>query len=244
MEESDTARPTAHEEARRFYDGTYHKDARAESRASGHFRRLAAKVAIRAGEEVLDVGCGTGRWLLAARARGAHVAGVDVSQKAIEVCRQVLPDGEFHATPAESLPFADGRFHVVSCLGALEHFVDPGRALREIVRVARDDARFVISVPNAGFLTYRLGLFKGTEQAAFREEVKSLAEWKALFEAAGLRVVRRWRDLHVLSWSWISLRGWRGVPLRAAQALALAVWPLSWQFQVYHLCRKRRPGDD
>jgi len=28
---------------------------------------------------------------------------------------------------------------------------------------------------------------------------------------------------------------WRA-PLRAAQALALAAWPLSWQYQVYHLC--------
>ena len=33
---------------------------------------------------------------------------------------------------------------------------------------------------------------------------------------------------------------WHRWPLRTAQALALPVWPLSWQYQVYHLCVLRR----
>ena len=59
-----------------------------------------------------------------------------------------------------------------------------------------------------------------------------------LFEQAGLRVTRKWKDLHVLSWSWITMNGWLPAPFRALQALALAVWPLRWQYQVYHLCVK------
>jgi SAM-dependent methyltransferase len=195
---------------------------------------------VHAGQCVLDVACGIGGWLLAVRERGAYPVGIDVSDKAIDICRAVMPDGEFHVGFAENLPFQDSRFHVVSCLGSLEHFPDPESALNEMVRVATEDAVFLILVPNAGFLTRRLGLYRGTCQVAVREDMRTLREWREIFEAAGLQVEQRWRDLHVLSWLWISSKRWYHIPLRAAQAILLAVWPLSWQYQVYHLCRKRR----
>ena len=61
------------------------------------------------------------------------------------------PMRSFIVGPAEKLPFADGQFDFVSCLGALEHFLDPTRALREMVRVATPDAEFLLLVPNADF---------------------------------------------------------------------------------------------
>ena len=108
-----------------------------------------------------------------------------------------------------------------------------------MTRTARDDAVFLLLVPNKDFLTAKLGLFGGTDQHDIKEDVKTLSEWKELFETADLEVIRRWKDLHVLSWSWISQKKWYHIPLRAAQALALVVWPISWQYQVYHLCRKK-----
>jgi hypothetical protein len=91
-------------------------------------------------------------------------------------------------------------------------------------------------VPNTDFLPARLGLYKGTHQADVHEEGRSLSDWRALFEDAGLCVRHRWRDLHVLSPSWICRGPWYAWPVRASQALALPLWPLSWQYQVYHLC--------
>ncbi len=229
-------------ELRLFYDSVYHATAEPRTTPSRHLRRLARRVGIRAGQQVLDVACGVGEWLLACDERGASVCGVDISARAIAACRAALPQGEFHVTPAESLPFADGRFDVVTCFGSLEHFVSPVRALREMVRVARREAIFLLLVPNADFLTRRLGLFSGTGQADVREEVRTLREWEVLFDEAGLKVESRWRDLHVLSWSWIAARGWGAVPVRAAQAAALLVWPLKWQYQVYYLCSRRLEG--
>lgn len=223
---------------RRFYDAHYHAGAAPGRAVPGHLRRLARRLGIQAGQRLLDVACGTGEWLRAARARGAIPSGVDLSARAIEVCRADLPAGTFHAGPAEHLPFAEAGFDVVSCLGSIEHFVDPLAALREMVRVAKPGASFVLLVPNAGFLTRRLGLYGGTQQAAVREDVRTLAQWEHLFAQAGLQVLERWKDLHVLSWRWISQAGpWR-IPLRAAQALALAAWPLAWQYQVYFRCRR------
>lgn len=230
--------PTTHNRIRRYYDEVHYRKATA-SEVPRHLRRLAVKVGVAQGLDVLDVACGTGEWLRAVRERGGYSVGTDLSSRAIAIGQARMPDGAFSVSVAEALPFASKRFHVVSCLGSLEHFLDVRAALVEMARVARDDAIILLLVPNAGFLSRRLSLYRGTAQVAAREEILDLPEWRRLFEAAGLEVQRRWRDLHVLSWDWICLGPWYLVPVRALQAAVLAVWPLAWQYQVYHLCRKR-----
>lgn len=226
------------DEMKSFYDGVYYADANKPLQGSAHLKSLARKVDIGSGDAVLDIACGLGEWLHVCATDGAKVYGVDLSERAIEYCSKHMPDGEFHAVPAENLPFADEQFNLVSCLGSLEHFVEPVVSLNEMMRVAKADAKFLILVPNADFLTRKLKLFGGTNQKDAKEVAQTLEEWDNLFEQAGLRVTRKWKDLHVLSWSWISMNGFLPAPFRALQALALLVWPLRWQYQVYHLCVK------
>ena len=224
------------EEIRSFYDSVYYRSDKPDATVSLHLRRLAQKIGIKKDQQVLDVACGAGNWLHACSDLGAITSGVDLSEKAISICNSILPDGEFYATAAESLPFDENKFDVVTCLGSLEHFVDPDKALYEMRRVAKRDAIFLLLVPNADFLTRRIGLFSGTYQVDAKEHVRTLEEWNSLFNNSGLTVIDRWKDLHVLSWSWISSSHWYSVPVRAMQALALSIWPLKWQYQVYHLC--------
>jgi SAM-dependent methyltransferase len=228
-------------EVREYYDCVYHRNVAVGSEVSPHLRRLARRFQPWKGKRLLDVGCGNGTWLRAAADLGAVPTGVDISQVALDACRQALPSAELYCEPAEELPFSESEFDFVSCLGALEHVLKPQVALREMIRVAKPDAPFLFLVPNAGFLSRKLGFYSGTEQAAVCEEWRSLPGWQDLFESVGLRVLRRWKDLHVLSPSWILRESWYRWPLRAGQALALTLWPLSWQYQVYHLCALRRP---
>lgn len=230
-----------HAQVRKFYDEVYYRETATTRAISGHLRRLARRLGVHTGQRVLDVACGAGGWLLAARECGASVAGIDLSHKAIALCRAQMPEAVFHSGPAEHLPFDDSEFDIVTCLGSLEHFLDPVAALREMRRVAKADARFVILVPNAGFLTRRLGLYRGTCQHAVIEHARELGEWRRIFEEAGLEVLTRWRDLHVVSSSWILRGHWYQAPLRFLQAAMLVIWPLTWQYQVYHLCRKAGP---
>lgn len=225
------------EEIKDFYESVYYRD-RQSRPPRRHEIKLANDFGVDAGTRVLDVACGTGEWLLACQRYGAAVAGVDLSEKAIEICKREMPAGDFYAQAAESLPFADRSFDLVTCLGSLEHFVKPVQALQEMRRVAKDDARFILLVPNADFLTRRLGLFSGTYQVDAREVVRTLEEWEAIFNQAGLDVQRCWRDLHILNREWVCKGKWFQIPLRLAQALVLPLWPLRWQYQVYHLCRK------
>jgi SAM-dependent methyltransferase len=222
---------------REYYDRIYYRDAAIGSKVSPHLRRLAHRFVPWQGKRLLDVACGTGGWLQAAAALGAYPTGIDISPVALEACRRSLPQAQLHCGPAEQLPFNDRAFDFVSCLGALEHFLNPRAALSEMTRVAKPDAGFLLLVPNAEFLLRRVGLYGGTEQVGLREEAHSLQGWQELFESVGLTVQSRWKDLHVLSLSWIMRGSWQLRPVRLAQALALVCWPLSWQYQVYHFCR-------
>ncbi len=229
---------TTQSEVADFYDQVYYReDATQFNQPSRHLRRLVTRLAVRPGQRVLDVACGRGDWLAALADCGTQVSGIDISSRAIDTCRRRLPQGQFEIGPAETLPFPDADFDLVTCLGSLEHFLDQPAAMREMVRVVRPGGWVLVLVPNAGFLTYRLGLYRGTQQQAIRETIRPLAEWRTMLSEAGLQVIDRWKDLHILERSWIFRPPQYLAPVRLAQGLALLTWPLGWQYQVYHLCR-------
>lgn len=235
-----------------FYDHVYYKENTHSDALERHYINLAKKINIKPGEKLLDIACGTGHWLKAAATFGADVHGVDISARAVEICRKRLPGAAIEVGIAENLPFPDTYFDTITCLGSLEHFLDQPKAIQEMVRVAKPTAQFLILVPNSGFLTYRLGLFKGTQQQAVKETIRSLDEWKTLFNHEGLIVEKCWADHHVFSKNWIVRKPYTMILPRLIQALLLLIWPLGWQYQVFHWCRlknnltlkkaNRRPG--
>jgi len=219
-----------------FYNEIYYDDIDKKTGTTRHYQNLAKKIGIKNEYRVLDVACGTGQWLKVVNDLGATAFGVDISEKAIRKAKMNIPKGEFKVGTAEQLPFENDMFDLVTCLGALEHFLEQEEALREMIRVAKKKTKILILVPNANFLTYRLGIFRGTKQKDNREIILSLSEWEKLFNRAGLKVIKRWKDLHVLNFQWIVRRGWIYSPFRFLQAVMLCLWPITWQYQVYHLC--------
>ena len=222
-----------------YYDRYHYSDVRIKARTvSWHTRLIARRLGVLHGKRVLDVACGLGEWLDLLGRHGALTSGIDISERAVQACRDYLPTADIRHGSADLLPWADASFDLVTCLGSLEHFPDPSLALEEMVRVAVDDAQFLILVPNADFLTRRVGLYAGTQQRQVREEVYPLSVWDTLLRKAGLIVNKRWRDLRPLGYRWITSGPTEQWPLRAAQGMLLSLWPIAWQYQVYHLCRK------
>lgn len=242
MSQRQEHKSNSHSDVKLFYDAEYYSGAISHSELPWHMSSIARRLGQMEGQAVLDVACGTGTWLAELKSRGAKVAGIDISSRAVEVCQKRLPDAEIREGVAEELPFDSGRFDLVTCLGSLEHFLDQRSALAEMRRVARHDARFLILVPNADFLTRRLGLYSGTQQTRIKETVRSISEWQELLASGGLQTIEIWRDLHPLSRSWISKAPVWHWPVRVAQALALTIWPVKWQYQVYFLCRPLPQG--
>jgi SAM-dependent methyltransferase len=92
----------------------------------------------------LDIGCGTGR-NLAEFARGSTAVGVEFSDAAVEIARRRGLD--CRQGDAETLPFEDGSFDVVTAFDVLEHLANDRAALREARRVAAPGAVLVATVP-------------------------------------------------------------------------------------------------
>lgn len=101
-----------------------------------------------AGSPVLDVGCGGGRLSIeVARVVQRTVVGVDLSPSQVRrLVRHAGASGVAVAVraSAERLPFPDCTFGGVISSCALKHWPDPGRGLRECVRVARGGGSVVI----------------------------------------------------------------------------------------------------
>ena len=101
------------------------------------------------GELVLDAGCGTGRNLAAMAKAGAHVVGVDFSQAALGVAREVHAGAHLARVDLQAgLPFADGTFDAVLCALVGEHVSNLAAALSELRRVLRTGGRLVFSIPH------------------------------------------------------------------------------------------------
>jgi len=93
----------------------------------------------RAGERLLDIGCGTSEHLLFFRKQGCRVTGLETSSAGVEATGKILGhQGEIHEGQAEDLPFSDNEFDIVTLISALEFAVDPKKAISEAVRVSRD----------------------------------------------------------------------------------------------------------
>jgi SAM-dependent methyltransferase len=99
---------------------------------------------------VIDVGCGDGRHISAAAARGCFAVGVDYDASELRKARARLGSlGVDHVVAdASRLPFRADTFDAAICTETLEHLPDDAGAMRELSRVARDGALVHIAVPS------------------------------------------------------------------------------------------------
>jgi ubiquinone/menaquinone biosynthesis C-methylase UbiE len=131
-----------------------------------------------AAPRILDVACGTGRFLATLRRAlpEARLYGVDLSPAYVARARARLPDVALLVENAESMPFADGTFDAVTCVFLLHELPRDvrRRVLGEIRRVLRpggvvsicDSAQLADSPELAFFLhafhrTYHEPYYKG-----------------------------------------------------------------------------------
>lgn len=160
--------------------------------------------ALRPGERVLDVACGTGVVTRLAAERvgpSGSVAGLDLNPGMLAVARSKTPSNlsiDWYESSAEAMPLPDEVFDVVLCQMGLQFMPDKAAALREMRRVLVPSGRLVLNLPGptpASFSIFEEMLARhiDPQAAAFANTVFSLHDAdtvRELMQSAGLRDVK------------------------------------------------------
>ena len=173
-------------------------------------RRFLRFVPIRAGQRVLEVGCGTGvvmRDVAALVGPRGEVVGVDPSRSMVEAARALARSHalrrrmRWRLAPGAALPFAAGRFDATLAITVLLHVADPDAVVREMVRVTRPGGRVAVQDQDFGTVavthpdrTLTERIMWGVASHMY-EEPHSGRRMPALLRGAGLEEVRLLTDV-------------------------------------------------
>ncbi len=110
--------------------------------------------AVRPGEQMLDIGCGSGLSLLEARALGAEVRGVEADPNVQRIADEL--GLRIHIGSLLDEPFAGEQFDLVVLNQVIEHVPDPALMLDRLRSRIRPGGRMVLVFPNVQSLWCRL----------------------------------------------------------------------------------------
>jgi malonyl-CoA O-methyltransferase len=144
-------------------------------------------------ERMIDVACGTGRWMLYFRQTGAAVTGVDS-------CREMLMQAARHdalrnrliLADAQNIPLADEIADLVICSFAASYTGDLGRLMGEIARITAPGGNVVVSDMHhlAAAAGWRRSFKIGVTVYELEHADRSPGEIRAAGEAQRLRLDR------------------------------------------------------
>ncbi len=163
---------------------------RAEGMERGHGQTAAPLLhglTVTAGSRFLDLGCGNGwaaRW---AHSQGAQVCGIDASAEMIERAKEAAPEGDFQQGDFAALPWPDRHVALVWSMEAVYYAPDPDAVLKEVVRVLAPGGSFHMLID---FYGENPDSHSWPTDVGVPMALRSEAEWKAAFEAAGFTAVR------------------------------------------------------
>ena len=115
--------------------------------------RLAVLAGGLKGRRLLEIGCGCGEFLVAARHRGASVFGNDISEEACTFVTERLHIPVFHGILVNSgSAFTDkfGQMDIVVMSDLIEHAVEPLTIFESALSVLRPGGLMLILTPNGG----------------------------------------------------------------------------------------------
>ncbi|MBI2910191.1 MAG: class I SAM-dependent methyltransferase [Chloroflexi bacterium] len=186
---------------------------------------------------MLDVACGLGALLMFAEGKGLRTYGLDISSKGIEIARLNTPKSGLIQGTGEVLPYRDGVFDYVTCIGSLEHMLHAGLALQEMWRVGASGGKLCLLVPNAHFLGAYRNLFRKAETyqqltGQLYERMDTLGGGRKLIEGGDWRIQRVHRENHTRMRPHFSAR-------QIMRLLLNPVLPARLSYGLVFICEKR-----
>lgn len=138
---------------------------------------------------VLDLACGTGRWLEKLTARGCkRGVGIDCSRAMLEVAaRKDSLRKRLASANCENLPFSEAVFDLAICSFAIGHIENLETATREIARVTKPGADIFVSDlhPDAYARGWRVAFRDGKTAVQIEMRSRSVEEITRVFCSNG-----------------------------------------------------------
>lgn len=110
------------------------------------YQKIISKTGLRSGQELLDIGCGTGLFLRLAGSTGAALTGIDVSPEMLEVARERNADARLLQQDLDNLSFPENNFDLVTGFNSLQYAQDIVKTLKDIRRLLKEDGLLVIGI--------------------------------------------------------------------------------------------------
>ena len=130
------------------------------NRAAARFQRWLAgtdnqgQYAVRPGQVMLDVGCGSGLSLLEGGRLGAEVLGIEADPNVRSIAEEL--GLRIHIGSLYDRPFPDMRFDLIVLNQVIEHMPEPGKTLSVLKERLKPGGRVILSFPNRGSIWHRL----------------------------------------------------------------------------------------
>ncbi|HLF03462.1 MAG TPA: class I SAM-dependent methyltransferase [Anaerolineales bacterium] len=176
----------------------YHQRYATGSRLSGIATALHAIVRRIGAQDILEAGCGTGRWLDELRPVARSVTGLDLSRGMLAQAQNLSGLNALACGRATQLPFAPAAFDLVFCVNALHHFGQPDVFIAQARRLLRPGGALAIANmdPHRGTdRWYLYDYFEGARETDLRRFPSSgvLLDWlaKAGFDPVEWQVIEK-----------------------------------------------------
>lgn len=95
--------------------------------------------------EVLNLGCGTGRFM------DYSSTGIDFSSEMLAVAKEKYPEGNYFLGSADTTPFENNQFDAIICFHVIMHLTPEETAaiFREVNRILKPGGIFIFDYPSA-----------------------------------------------------------------------------------------------
>jgi len=201
---------------------------------------VAELAAPRAGEQALDVGCGTGIYTAWLAGEGLKVTGLDRDPAMLAAARAKTPGVRLVEGDATALPFADAEFDLAIAITLFCFLSSAQRAAaaHELVRVVRPGGRAVIGELARYSLWAAQRRLKGWRGSATwrAAHFTTAGELRRLLREAGATAVRARHGLYLPPWD-------TPVLVRRAEAIERLGRPLGALGAAFVVARAETPGD-
>ncbi len=176
----------------------------------GVFREIVEKGPVDRDSRVLDVGCGTGNYLVALeRETGCRGWGIDPSEEMLARARPRSQSIEFKVGRAEALGFPDACFDLVISTDVIHHVKDRQAYFTEARRVLRPGGRVCTVTDSEWVILHRKPLTYYFPETVEKElqRYPSMAALKDMMRQAGFREVEE--NLEEFPYELTDIQGYR-----------------------------------